>query len=153
LILTGDVVMKKEALLLVLIALLIGGAGYGEEPKEQYIYVAPNAVQAREFNIFTTITLTNTTDYWFNPRVYLIDPDGDIIWQLSPLLKSYGTWQKASTDIVPEDFRGSIWVVSPQPIVSSAFIHQMNGTGLLSLLGTAKLERIGGARVEALLNP
>ena len=145
--------MRREALQVLLLILLGCGIGYGGEPKEQYIYVAPNAVQAKEFDIFTTITLTNTTDYWFNPRVYLIDPDGEIIWQLSPLLKSYGTWQKATTDIVTEDFRGSIWVVSPEPIVSSAFIHQISGKGSLSLLGTAKLERIGGARVETLLNP
>ena len=145
--------MRRETLLVLVVALFVCQAGFGGEPSEQHIYVAPNAVQAKEFGIFTTVTLTNTTDYWFNPRVYLIDPDGEIILQLSPLLKSYGTWQKASTDIVSEDFRGSIWVVSPEPIVSSAFIHQMNGAGSLSLLGTAKLERISGVRAEALLNP
>jgi hypothetical protein len=118
-----------------------------------YIYVAPNAVQAQELGIFTTVTLTNTTDYWFNPKICLIDPNGEIVGQLTPLLKSFGTWQKASVDIVPQDFSGSIWVISPHPIVSAAFIHQFNEDGGLSLLGNARLELIDNTHAEERLNP
>ena len=120
--------------------------------EEHYVYVAPNAVQAEDLDIFTTITLTNTTSYWFNPRIYLIDPNGEIIRQLAPLMTSFGTWQKASIDIVEEDFRGSVWVVSPQPIVSSAFIHQLRDDGSLSLLGNVKLERINSLQAEERLS-
>jgi len=125
----------------------------GSEGGTSYVYVAPNAVQSSELGIFTTITLTNTTNYWFNPKIILIDPDGEIVSQLTPLLKSFGTWQKASVDIVAEDFRGSVWVVSPQPIVSASFIHQFNSDGSLSLLGNSKLERINSAQAEEHLTP
>lgn len=138
---------------LLLVLLLQPAFLYGEEIGENYVYVAPNAVQAKELGIFTTITLTNTTDYWFNPRIYFIDPNGEIVTQLTPLLKSFGTWQKASVDIVAEDFRGSVWVVSPQPIVSASFIHQFNGDGSLSLLGNSKLERINSQHADERLNP
>jgi hypothetical protein len=149
--------MRKEntpliaGLLLVLLSL--PAFVQGVEVGNNYVYVAPNAVQAEELGIFTTITLTNTTKYWFNPRIYLIDPDGEIIIQLTPLLKSFGTWQKASVDIVTEDFRGSVWVVSPQPIVSASFIHQFSGDGSLSLLGNTQLERINSAPAPEWLNP
>lgn len=117
-----------------------------------YVYVAPNAVQAQQLGIFTTVTLTNTTHYWFNPKICLIDPDGEIVKQLTPLLKSFGTWQKASVDIIDEDFRGSIWVIAPHPIVSAAFIHQLGEDGGLSLLGNSKLELIDGAHAEERLD-
>ena len=137
---------------LLLVLLLQPALLHGEENGKNYVYVAPNAVQARELGIFTTITVTNTTNYWFNPRIYLIDPDGEIVSQLTPLLKSFGTWQKASVDIVAEDFRGSVWVVSPQPIVSASFIHQFNGDGSLSLLGNSKLERINSEHADERLS-
>ena len=124
-----------------------------EELGKTYVYVAPNAVQVEELGIFTTIALTNTTNYWFNPKIYLIDPDGDVVSQLTPLLKSFGTWQKATVDIVAEDFRGSVWVVSSHPIVSAAFIHQFNLDGGLSLLGNTKLEEVDSTHAQARLNP
>ena len=89
----------------------------------------------------------------FNLNQYFIDPDGEMISQLTPLLKSFGTWQKASVDIVAEDFRGSIWVISPHPIVSAAFIHQFEVDGSLSLLGNSKLELVASVHAEERLNP
>jgi hypothetical protein len=137
----------KAGLLIVLLTQMVSG-----QAGQNYVYVAPNAVQAQELGIFTTITLTNTTGYWFNPRIYLIDPNGGIIRQLTPLLKSFGTWQKASVDIIAEDFRGSVWIVSPQPIVSAAFIHQFRDDGSLSLLGNSKLEQIDSVQAEERLS-
>jgi len=136
-----------------LVLLIPAGLFSGAKTTSKYVYVAPNAVQARELGIFTTITLTNTTNYWFNPTIYLIDPEGEIITQLAPLLKSFGTWQKASVDILEEDFRGSVWVISPQPIVSASFIHQFNPDGSLSLLGNAKLELVNGVQPTERLAP
>jgi len=149
--------MKKETTPLIAASLwsllLLVAFAQGSELGKSYVYVAPNAVQAQEFGIFTTITVTNTTNYWFNPTIYLIDPDGEIITQLNPLLKSFGTWQKATVDIVTEDFRGSVWVVAPQPVVSAAFIHQFNLDGSLSLLGNSKLEEVNSVQAEARLSP
>lgn len=127
--------------------------GWAAEIQDKYVYVAPNAIQAGDLNIFTTITMTNTTDYWFNPSIYLIDPEGEVIKQLAPLLKSFGTWQRASVDIVADDFRGSVWVVSPQPIVAAAFIHQLGNNGTLSLLGNSRLELVGSVHAEERLDP
>jgi len=144
--------MRKENLLsitgLLLLLLLQPSFLCGAGPGTNYIYVAPNAVQAKDLGIFTTITLTNTTKYWFNPCIYLVDPDGEIISRLTPLLKSFGTWQRASVDIVTEDFRGSVWVVSSQPVVSVSFIHQFNADGTLSLIGNSRLEPVYGQDAE-----
>jgi hypothetical protein len=138
---------------LFLVLILQPGSTKGAESGRSYVYVSPNAVQAQELGIFTTIALTNTTKYWFNATIYLIDPDGEIVTQLAPLLKSFGTWQKATVDIVAEDFRGSVWVISPQPVVSTSFIHQFNLDGSLSLLGNSKLEEVDSLHAEQRLAP
>ncbi len=104
-----------------------------------HVYVAPNLVQSRAHGIFSTLTLTNTTEYWFNPRIYLVDADGNVIKQFAPLLKGFATWQKSSVDFLPADFSGSIWIVSSQPVVAAAFIHQIREDGTLSLLGNTGL--------------
>jgi hypothetical protein len=138
-------------LLILTLSPVLAGAE-AEELASGHTYVAPNAVQVQELGIFTTIALTNTTHYWFNAKIYLIDPDGEVVTQLNPLLKSFGTWQKATVDIVAEDFRGSVWVISPQPIVSAAFIHQFNPDGDLSLLGNTKLEEVDSTHAQTRLN-
>lgn len=106
---------------------------------DAYVYVAPNLIQSRSHGIFSTLALTNTTEYWFNPRIYLVDADGRIVQEFSPLLKGFGTWQKTTVDFLPEDFNGSVWIVSSQPIVASSFMHQLREDGSLSLLGNTEL--------------
>lgn len=108
-----------------------------------YVYVASSVVQIDSSDAFTSFTLTNTTPYWFNPQIYLIDLDGVIVRQFSPLLKGFGSWQKASSDLLTGDFQGSVWIISAQPIVASAFIYQYDAkAGSLTLLGNSTLERM-----------
>jgi hypothetical protein len=120
------------------------------DSETSYVYVAPNIVHARAHDIFTTLALTNTSIYWFNPRIYLIDADGEIVREFAPLLKGFGTWQKTSVDFLPEDFQGSAWIVSAQPIVATAFIHQLKADGSLVMLGSFALERMDREAAEAL---
>jgi hypothetical protein len=131
---------------------LSSSAGRAAEGRENYIYVAPNVIQARALNVFTTFALTNTTEYWFNPRICLVSPAGDIVHQFVPLLKGFGSWQKASVDLLVEDFIGSVWIVSSQPIVGLALIHQINEDESLTLVGNAEFERISNPAAEALIN-
>lgn len=108
-----------------------------------YVYVAPNVLQIGANQVFSSFTLTNTTPYWFNPQVYLVNLDGEVVRHFSPLLKGFGTWQEASTSLLKEDFQGSIWIVSAQPIAASSFIYQYDSkAGALALLGNDKLEQI-----------
>ncbi len=109
---------------------------------EQTVYVAPNVVQVRSLDIFTTFALTNATFYWFNPRIYFVNEDGEIVREVAPLLKGYATWQRTSLDLLDEDFHGSVWIVSPQPIVASAFLHQLQDGDKLLLLGNTELRRM-----------
>jgi hypothetical protein len=146
--------MKKNqtALLIgvLLITVLASATGRAAAGRENYVYVAPNVIQARALNVFTTFALTNTTEYWFNPRICLVNPAGDIVYQFAPLLKGFGSWQKASIDLLLEDFAGSVWIVSSQPIVGLALIHQINEDGSLTLVGNAKFERISNTAAQAL---
>jgi hypothetical protein len=123
---------------------------------EVHVYVASNLVQSRAHGIFSTLTLTNTTEYWFNPRIYLVDAEGNVVKEFAPLLKGFATWQKSSVDFLPEDFNGSIWVVSTQPVVATAFMHQIHDDGTLSLLGNAALVDLepaaGVAAAQALVS-
>jgi len=114
-------------------------------PEGGYLYVAPNVFQSKANGVFTTFALTNTTPFWFNPHIYLIDADGAVVKEFAPLLKGFGTWQKTTVEFVSEDFQGSIWVVSPQPIVSTAFIHQLRDDGTLTLLGSTELRKLDDA--------
>lgn len=123
---------------------------------EVHVYVASNLVQSRSHGIFSTLTLTNTTEYWFNPRIYLVDTEGNVVKEFAPLLKGFATWQKSSVDFLPEDFSGSIWIVSTQPVVATTFMHQIRGDGTLSLLGNAALVDLepaaGVAAAQALVS-
>jgi hypothetical protein len=108
-----------------------------------HVYVASNVLQIDANQIFSSFTLTNTTPFWFNPHIYFVNTDGEIVRDFAPLLKGFATWQKPSTEFLSEDFQGSIWIVSPQPIVASAFIFQLDSkTGSLTLLGNNKLEQV-----------
>jgi hypothetical protein len=115
------------------------------------VYVASNVVQWEGANVFTTFTLTNTTSFWFNPRIYLINLDGEIVRQFAPLIKGFGSWQKPTTELIDEDFQGSVWIISPQPIVASAFIHQLREDGTVSLVATNSLEKIDRDVADAVL--
>ncbi len=143
--------MKKKLPILVAVVVLLCSpalpAGQAAEPQSSdspsYVYVAPNVLEIDANKIFSSFTLTNTTPFWFNPRVYLVDLDGEIVRQFSPMLKGFGTWQKATIDLLETDFQGSIWILSPQPIVASAFIYQYEPkSGGLTLLGNGKLDQV-----------
>lgn len=139
------------ALLLTFAGTLLLAEADQAQGESTYIYVAPNVIQSRAAAIFTTFALTNTSEYWFNPRIYLIDPDGEIVARFNPLLKGFGTLQKTTGDFLLEDFQGSVWIVSPQPIVASAFIHQSKLDHSLALLGTAGLEKMEAQAAVAAL--
>ncbi|GAB4251180.1 MAG: hypothetical protein Kow00109_26970 [Acidobacteriota bacterium] len=115
------------------------------------VYVAPNVVQAKDLNVFTTFAITNATPFWFNPRIYLVNQDGEVVRQFAPLLKGFGTWQRTTLDLIDSDFQGSIWIVSPQPIVASAFLHQLRDGRELQLLGNTELRRMDGEVAETAL--
>ena len=104
-----------------------------------YLYVSPAVIQDYELNIFTTIAITNTTEYWFNPRIFVLDSNGETIYNCAPLLHGRGTWQKASSDLIQDDFKGSIWIVSEQPIEAVTYIHQRDGNKL-TLLGAYQMK-------------
>ncbi len=146
--------MKKWSILFGILVLLcvpvLSATSGGQSPaapdasgSASYVYVAPNVLQINASQVFSSFTLTNTTPYWFNPQVYLVNLDGEVVRHFSPLLKGFGTWQEASSSLVKEDFQGSIWIVSAQPIVASSFIYQYDSaTGALTLLGNDKLEQV-----------
>ncbi len=115
------------------------------------VYVGSNVLQVKDANVFTTFTLTNTTSFWFNPRIYLINLDGEIVRQFAPLMKAFGSWQKTSIDLIGDDFQGSVWIVSPQPIVASAFIHQLHDDGTVSLVTTNSLQRMDRDVADAVI--
>jgi hypothetical protein len=148
--------MKRDCAIGLTLLILLAAPALAEDadarlaPEIGHVYVAPSVVQSRAHDIFTTLALTNTSVYWFNPRIYLIDFDGEIVRQFAPLLKGFGTWQKASVDFLAEDFQGSVWIVSPQPIVATAFIHQVKSDGSVALLGNFGLERMEREAAEAL---
>lgn len=151
----GLVVLLPRILGLVLLLCFPTISGQGTSPAEAqeqstYVYVAPNVVQVRSANdIFTTFALTNTTEYWFNPRIYLVDLEGDVVRHFAPLLKGFGTWQKSSVSLMPEDFHGSVWILSSQPIVGTAMIHQ-SSNGSLTLLGSTELKLMEPKAAESL---
>lgn len=122
-------------------------AALGSEPSQgpttsETVYVAPNVVQAKDLQVFTTFAITNATPFWFNPRIYLVNQDGEIVRQFAPLLKGFGTWQRTTLDLIDSDFQGSVWIVSPQPVVASAFLHQLQEGGKLVLLGNTELREM-----------
>ena len=154
----GSFKMLRTSSLILVITMVAATGIFGQQAEtagaaqtDDQVYVAPNVVQSRDFNIFTTFALTNTTPYWFNPRIYLINSDGEIVRQFAPLLKGYGTWQKSSVDLIPDDFQGSVWIISAQSIVASAMIHQVKADQSLSLLGTAGIEQMNRDVAEAML--
>ena len=144
--------MMTKCLILLGIAVLVcvpaAATGQSTAPSDtstppSYVYVAPNVLQFDAERVFTSFTLTNTTAFWFNPQVYLIDLDGVIVRRFSPLLKAFGSWQKPSTDLLDEDFQGSIWIVSSEPIAASVFMYQYSPKdGALTSLGSGKLEQV-----------
>jgi hypothetical protein len=128
---------------------VLGEQSVSEAVSPSNVYVGSNVVQVQDADVFTTFTLTNTTAFWFNPRVYLINLDGEIVRQFAPLIKGYGSWQKTSVDLISEDFQGSVWIISPQPIVAAAFIHQLRQDGTVSLVATNGLERMDRDEADA----
>lgn len=148
---TGSKMVRIAVLFVLVLAVLVTAlpaSGLSTDGGSR-VYVAPNLVQNRDHGIFSTLTLTNTSEYWFNPRVYLVNTDGEIVKEFAPLLKGFGTWQKTTVDFLPEDFNGSVWIVSPQPIVASSFIHQIREDGTLGLLGNTELRGLEPAAAEA----
>lgn len=109
---------------------------------DNYVYVASNAIQYQELSIFVAVAITNTTEYWFNPVIYFLDTDGKVLRKVAPLIKGRSTWQKASSDLVTEDFQGSVWIVSPHPLIATTFIYQLIDSDILILLGSSNLRRI-----------
>ncbi|MEJ2082952.1 MAG: hypothetical protein P8Y94_12470 [Acidobacteriota bacterium] len=150
----GSHMVKKLSLFLGIVALLcvpmVSAASEGQSPtaadnsgSTSHVYVAPNVLQLGANQIFSSFTLTNTTPYWFNLHIYFVNTDGEVVRDFSPLLKGFATWQKPSTEFLADDFQGSIWIVSPQPIVASAFIFQLDSkAGSLTLLGNNKLDEV-----------
>ncbi len=144
--------MKMWRVLVVLMGLLLPAAtaaAGGIPSGNPYVYVAPNVIQSRAHGIFSTLALTNTTEYWFNPRIYLVNADGEVVKEFAPLLKAFATWQKSSVDFLPDDFNGSVWIVSSQPIVASSFMHQIRQDGSLSLLGNTELKGLETVAAES----
>ena len=151
----------KKSMFLLACSLWLGVAVVAAEPSSTTnetttttasILVGSNVIQTSEYHIFTSFTLTNTTPFWFNPQIYLIDANGVIVRKFAPLIKSFGTWQKPSGDFIDEDFQGSIWIVSSQPLVASAFIYQYEPeSGKLTLLGNSQLSTVTPEAADAAL--
>lgn len=117
----------------------------GDQPLHQVtqlIYLAPNVIQKSEADVFTSFAVTNTTPYWFNVRIYLISAEGEIVQERTPLLKGYGTWQQSSGDLTEEDFQGSIWMISPYPLIAVSMNYQLLQDGKLTHLATVRLEKL-----------
>lgn len=145
---------KMSTLLLVILLLSIPNwetAKAAAPESDGYVYVAPSAYQSLAQNIYSSLGLTNLTEYWFNVHIFFVDSNGEIVRKVSPLLKGFGTWQRATPDLLPNDFQGSVWIISEQPIVSSAFIHQLGNDGKLSLLGTVEIKQVETKLAEPLM--
>jgi len=146
--------MKK--LVMVAIIALFMSPSYAEvnpqNPEfEGHVYVAPSAYQSLAQNIYSSLGLTNLTEYWFNAHIYFVDSNGKIVRKVSPLLKGFGTWQRSTRDLIPDDFQGSVWIITGQPIASSAFIHQAVANGGLSLLGTVAIKEVDSSLAAPLM--
>lgn len=112
------------------------------ESESNYVYLAPNVIQNADAGVFSSFAFTNTSPYWFNLSVYLVSTEGEIVLQLTPLLKGFGTWQQSSGALIQENFQGSIWVVSAHPLVGVSMNYQLRAGNQLSNLATVQLERL-----------
>jgi hypothetical protein len=145
---------KVSITLLIVLILSVTTLAFSESPippTDGYVYVAPSAYQSLAQNIYSSFGLTNLTEYWFNIHIFFVNSNGEIVRKVSPLLKGFGTWQKATVDLLPNDFQGSVWIISEQPVVSSSFIHQIGSDGRLSLLGTVAIEQVDTKLAEPLM--
>lgn len=108
--------------------------------KTYYVYVAPIVKHDPAHGVFTTFAVTNTTQWWFNPSVNLVNSEGDKTATIVPLMKGFGTWQSTTYSIIGEPFHGSVWIVSAEPLIGFCYIHQLHEDGTIGLIANAKLE-------------
>lgn len=143
--------MRHATLLLVLLLLVPLSADGTPEAAPQHVYVSSTVIHNAASRVFSSFAVTNTTRFWFNPDIYLVDRDGQVVHHASPLLKGFGTWHDISGSLLSDDFNGSIWIVSSQPLVVNSYTHQADEDGHVTLLASSEAKAMTASAVEAIV--
>ena len=135
-------------LFLLLVPQSVGGT---PEAAPQYVYVSSTVIHDADSGVFSSFAVTNTTRFWFNPDIYLVNRDGQVVKHSAPLLKGFGTWHEVSGSLLSDEFNGSIWIVSAQPLVVNSYTHQEDQEGHVTLLASTEAKQMITSAVESIV--